>query len=264
MESPTQSPTTASFPVSNLSEPCSPKSRSRSSSRGSNLKLDLSNLPPLTLPSQPTNTLLITNLQNSDIFHPESLQNLRNIIASHAQIVTWSPLKSFRRIVCSFPSEDEAVGVRQALDGSNIMGDRVKVYFGEHTPVQPVDQHLQAPENEEPPNSQVLAEDLAKALNQLRHKDRGPGGDAGNAKTLDAEAQSTEEGSTVKPVGRTRSGSILLFEPESNEKHMPSISVDDFSDGSDAGSVPVSPVSPVVPLSTFHTARPPVELLHQA
>jgi len=167
------------------------------------------------------------------------------------------------------------------------MGDRVRVYFGEHTPVEPVDKHLHAPESkklffispppspphdwavkdEEPPNAQVLAEDLAEALSKLRPKNRGPG----DIEVEQQDASKTLEGDGLEvapvPICRTRSGSIMLFEPEkSDEKHMPSISVDDFADGgSEAGdSLPQSPVSPVQPGEAFHTSRPPVELLHDA
>ena len=236
------------------------------------------------------NVVFHQNLLNSEIFHPESLQNIRNIIATHANVITWSPLKSFRRVVCSFPSEEEATLVRQALDGSTIMGDRIRVYFGEHTPVEPVDQHLHAPESkklffispppspphgwevkdEEPPNAQVLAEDLAQALSKLRSKNRGTGNPEGEQVPLDApkpppvESEGLEAES-VKPISRTRSGSIMLFEPEkADEKHIPSISVD-FSDGSEAGgSAPQTPISPVGSGQIFHTSRPPVELIHSS
>jgi hypothetical protein len=170
--------------------------------------------------------------------------------------------------VCSFATTEGALSVRQALDGEVIMGDRVRVYFGEHTPLQPVDQHLQAPEskklffispppspphgwesrNEEPPNQVVVAEDLAHALAKLtwepKHETEG------------------EEKERVERVGRARSASsVLLFEPEKDdEKDMPAISVDDYTDSGDER----SPVSPVVPDMVIHTQRPPVELMHHA
>lgn len=281
MESPTLAPTstTATSSPRNLSHPPSPVSHSRSSSRSSALRLDLSNLPPLTQPASPSNTLLITNLQNPEIFHPAPLQNIRNAIANHANILTWSPLRSFRRIVVTFATAVEATAVRAALDGSIIMGDRTRVYFGEHTPVNPVDQHLQAPEakklffispppsppagwemrDEEPPNAQVLAEDLAKALAGLRAEKK-----ANQDLELGDEPKKEGEEGAQKPtaLGRTRSGSVLLFEPvQKDGDNMPSISVDDFSDdGSMGGSVPASPISPVH-AAGFHTQRPPVELM---
>jgi len=163
------------------------------------------------------------------------------------------------------------------------MGDRVRVYFGETTPTEPGDQHLHLPDakklffispppspphgwelkDEEPPNAQVLAEDLADALSKLRAKNRGPGGIEGestDAKMTDGEGLEVD----VKPIGRTRSGSVMLFEPEKeDEEHMPSISVDDFSDGEASGSVPQSPTSPTAPTKAVvpPTSRPPVELM---
>ncbi|KAH8153928.1 uncharacterized protein LAJ45_01695 [Morchella importuna] len=244
MDSPQQSPQLS---------PTSP-TRSRPSSRGSHLTLDLSSLPPLTQPAVPTNTLLITNLVNPETFNPVHLQQLREIIDASAPVVYWSPLKSFRRIVCSFSSTEDAITVRQALDGETIMGDRTRVYFGEHTPIQPVDQHLQAPEskklffispppspphgweskNEEPPNATIVAEDLAHALAKL------------NCNT--------------KPRPRSAS-SVVLFEPEEQDgKSMPAISVDDYTDSGDER----SPVEISAAASVFHTQRPPVELIQDA
>lgn len=172
--------------------------------------------------------------------------------------------------------------MRAALDGSTLMGDRVRVYFGEHTPLNPGDQHLQAPEakklffispppsppagwesrDEEPPNAQVLAEDLAKALAGLRADKK-----ANQDLELGEEKKEGEEGQKPAALGRTRSGSVLLFEPAQKageEAGMPSISVDDFSDDGETGlSAPHSPISPVGPLHAqdFHTQRPPVELM---
>ncbi|RPB05546.1 Calcipressin-domain-containing protein, partial [Choiromyces venosus 120613-1] len=265
MESPKLSPTAS---------PLSTPNRSRASSRGSHLTLDLSSLPPLTQPATPTNTLLITNLINPSIFDPTHLQQLRSVIESSAALVSWSPLKSFRRIVCSFASTEDAISVRQVLDGEAIMGDRARVYFGEHTPIQPVDQHLQAPEskklffispppspphgwemrNEEPPNAVVVAEDLAHALSRLAW-----------VKTAKEGGEKKEEGEAggASPIRRPRSASsVLLFEPEEageGEKKMPVISVDDYTDSGDEA----SPVSPAAPVS-LPTARPPVELIQDA
>ncbi|PUU83032.1 Calcipressin-domain-containing protein, partial [Tuber borchii] len=269
MESPKLSPTAS---------PLSTPNRSRASSRGSHLTLDLSSLPPLTQPATPTNTLLITNLINPSIFNPTHLQQLRSVIESSATLVSWSPLKSFRRIVCSFATTEDAISVRQVLDGEAIMGDRARVYFGEHTPVQPVDQHLQAPEskklffispppspphgwelrNEEPPNAVVVAEDLAQALARLDWVKAGKS----NSKDSGADGASGVEMGGASPICRPRSASsVVLFEPEEaeNGEKMPAISVDDYTDSGDEAS-PVSPVAPV----PLHTARPPVELIQDA
>lgn len=160
------------------------------------------------------------------------------------------------------------------------MGDRCRVYFGEHTPDRPTDQHLQAPESkklffispppspphgwetkdENPPNSLVLAEDLAKALSQL-HARKAASTAVTEKKQVAEEEKEKEKDQLEKPAGRTRSGSVLLFKPEEDEGHMPSISVEDLTDGED--SQPQSPASPV-PVNSVPTARPPVELMHDA
>ncbi|RPA86197.1 Calcipressin [Ascobolus immersus RN42] len=276
--------------------PSSPQARSRASSRASHLTLDLSNIPPLIKPTQPTNTLLITNIQNLETFHPVNLQTLRDTINAAAPIVNWSPLKSFRRILVVFPSPQEALDVRKALDGEIILGDELKIYFGENTPVEPVDQHLAAPESkklffispppspphgwevrdEEPPNTVVVAEDLAHALARLATKRPPPVFQEAPTQTPEPtnEAEKSEAEDTMgkgpvsavqnkdrATVGRSRSSSILLFEPEKkDENKMPAISVDDYSDGETAPTTPVGTESPVK-IVPPHTARPPVELM---
>ena len=180
--------------------------------------------------------------------------------------------------MCSFATTEDAISVRQVLDGEAIMGDRARVYFGEHTPVQPVDQHLQAPEskklffispppspphgwelrNEEPPNAVVVAEDLAQALARLDWVKAGKS----NSKDSGADGASGAEMGGASSICRPRSASsVVLFEPEEaeNGEKMPAISVDDYTDSGDEAS-PVSPVAPV----PLHTARPPVELIQDA
>lgn len=98
-------------PVATPSPGGSP-ARSRASSRGSHLSLDLSCLPPLTQPAKPTNTLLIINLNNPAIFTQPHITQLRDIISATSPLASWSPLKSFRRIVCSFASVEDAISVR--------------------------------------------------------------------------------------------------------------------------------------------------------
>ncbi|PWW77549.1 Calcipressin [Tuber magnatum] len=254
MESPKTSPA-----VSPLSTP----NRSRASSRGSHLTLDLSSLPPLIQSSSFSNFLFIT------LFSP----------LSSNQPTCSSSAASFRRIVCSFATEEDAISVRQVLDGEAIVGDRARVYFGEHTPVQPVDQHLQAPEskklffispppspprgwelrNEGPPNAVVVAEDLAQALARLDWVRAGKG----SGRDGRADGASAAEMGGASPTRRPRSASsVVLFEPEEagdGEKKMPAISVDDYTDSGDEA----SPVSPAVP-APLHTARPPVELIQDA
>ncbi|EHK98168.1 hypothetical protein M7I_6040 [Glarea lozoyensis 74030] len=105
----------------------SPES-SRPSSRSSRkpMSIDLSNLPQLIQPTPPSNTLIITNLQDPEIFRADNLQTIKDLVNASAPIHSWAPLKSFRRIIVSFFEEDSAIRIKQILDGEAIMGERVK------------------------------------------------------------------------------------------------------------------------------------------
>ncbi|OAX78711.1 hypothetical protein ACJ72_06978 [Emergomyces africanus] len=167
-------------------------SRSPAARRG--LSLDLSNLPPAPQPSPPSNTLLITHLDDLSLFQPSSLDAIKAQISRITPLNSFSPLPSLRRIVCSFTSISAAIRIRQLLDGEAILGKpvRARVYFGEHTPVEDAEEGrkrnlLEAPKsqklffispppspphgwmmrNEGPPNKEVHAADLAEALGRL-------------------------------------------------------------------------------------------------
>ncbi|CRK24701.1 hypothetical protein BN1708_003842 [Verticillium longisporum] len=103
--------------------PTRPLSSRRSTASGKGLSLDLSSLPPLTQPTPPSNTLLLTNLDDLAIFRPDNLQTIRDLIAQTAAIHSWAPLKSFRRIIVSFYDEDAAIAVRQIWNGEAILGN---------------------------------------------------------------------------------------------------------------------------------------------
>jgi len=235
--------------------------------RTPSLTLDLSDLPPLIQPSPPSNTLLITNLQEPSIFHPQNLQTLRQLIESTSSVHTWAPLPSFRRIVVTFYNVDDSVALRQKLDGEVILGERVRVYFGENTPLNPTDQHLQAPKsdklffispppspphgwmmrNEEPPNKEVHAEDLATALSKLHARPQ--------AHQLPSPVDEMKQRSSE---GRQRSGSTIVYHPEDygDSPDLPAIAVEDTT----GSPVDVSPMDGVE--SQFQrTSRPPVELM---
>ncbi|CAJ2511620.1 Uu.00g072450.m01.CDS01 [Anthostomella pinea] len=237
----------------------------RRGSSKSSLSLDLSSLPPLTEPAPATNTLLLTNLNDLEIFRPDNLQTIRELIEASAPIYTWSPLKSFRRIVVSFPDEQSAIKVRSIWDGEAIMGERCRVYFGQHTPLDfAKDNHLELPDAgklffispppspphgwemkmEDAPNKQVHAEDLADALAKLHHRP--------------AQADMSPISPTEGGSARTRSrSSTLIYQPHEHggSPHLPAISVDDMTDEPMA-------MSPTLeaPIKA-HTARPPVELM---
>ncbi|KAH8161389.1 hypothetical protein CIB48_g6856 [Xylaria polymorpha] len=225
----TLSPTTT---PGSPSEPQRPLHERRTSSRSS-LSLDLSSIPPLTQPTPPTNTLLITNLDDLDIFRPENLQTIRQLIEATAPIYTWSPLKSFRRIVVSFLDEQAAIQVRSIWDGEAVMGNRCRVYFGQNTPLDlDKDQHLHLPDAgklffispppspphgwemrlEDAPNKLVHAEDLAEALAKLHHRQIPSAADLSPISPTDAAPRQT----------RSRS-STLIYQPQEHggSPHLP-------------------------------------------
>ncbi|KAF3355405.1 Thermitase [Verticillium dahliae VDG1] len=68
------------------SPPTRPLSSRRSTASSKGLSLDLSSLPPLTQPTPPSNTLLLTNLDDLAIFRPDNLQTIRDLIAQTAAI----------------------------------------------------------------------------------------------------------------------------------------------------------------------------------
>lgn len=143
----------------------------------------------------------------------------------------------------------------------------MRVYFGEETPLRPVDNHLAAPNpgklffispppsppagwesrEEEKPNEVMLAEDLRVALERLRF----------DTKTAEEELVGVDgkEATGFKNLGtRGRSNSsVVIFEPE--ECGMPAVTVEDYSEGES------SPITESKPLPV-HTARPPVELMN--
>jgi hypothetical protein len=229
------------------------------------MSIDLSSIPPLQMPTPPSNTLLITNLQDPEIFRADNLQTIKDLINSSAPIHSFAPLRSFRRIIVSFFDEDSAIRIRTILDGEAIMGERVKVYFGHKTQIEPKDEHLNLPDAgklffispppspphgwemklEDAPNKQVHAEDLAEALAKLHHRPR---------TDLPASPMSDNEDG----AGRKRSGSrATIYNPEEygNSPNLPAIEVEDLTGEND-----FSPIEQEKPILA-HTSRPPVELM---
>lgn len=252
-------------------EPSPRPSRSSSSaSRKSNLTLDLSNLPPLVQPTPPSNTLLFTGLNNLDIFRPDNLERIRDLITKTAPIHAFAPLKSFRRIVISFFDVDSAIAVRRIWDGEAIIGHRCRVYFGQQTNVEARDEHLALPDAgklffispppspphgwevrlEDAPNKLVHAEDLAEALAKL-HGNKGKG--------LESPV-SPVDGSMSAGRNRSRS-STLIYRPADNgsSPDLPAVFVEDMTDEPEE----ISPIESARPIMA-HTSRPPLELMHHA
>ncbi|KAL8841619.1 MAG: hypothetical protein Q9170_000833 [Blastenia crenularia] len=269
------------------SPPSSPKSGSEHKGTDIPLSLDLSAVPPLTSPSPPSNTLLITvrlsrafllaialtssfqNLLDDSIFHPTSLLQIRTLISNETPLHSFSPLKSFRRIIASFYTISDAITICNILSSTSIMNAQPRVYFGEPTPIEVTDQHLHAPQSQKmffispppsppfgwevrhegPPNKEVHAEDLASALAGLRQR----------PETVDMRGE--EEGSMGAEERRTRSGSntTMVYQPDHHEGSpgLPAVIVEDTT-----GSEDVSPVDGGKILA--HTARPPVELMQDS
>lgn len=205
------------------------------------------------------------------------MQTIRGIIDQHVAIHTWSPLKSMRRIIVSFYTVEDATLIRKTLDGESIMDCRVRIYFGADTKIDPQDQHLKAPHadkqffispppspphgwemrNEDPPNKEVHAEDLAVALSRLHARDRR----RSSVDEMEVEVSPV----SAAPVERTNPGlkmrsrsSTLVYHPEhaGDSPALPSISVEDTSEGE----YEAEP-SPVEQVKVTKTARPPVELM---
>ncbi len=249
------------------------RSSSSASSRSNklNLTLDLSNLPALEQPTPPSNTLLFTNLDNVDIFRADKLEEIRSLIARSATIHAFAPLKSFRRIVVSFYDVESAISIRKIWDGEGIMGHRLRIYFGNPTPVHSgKPDHLALPDAgklffispppspphgwemrlEDAPNKMVHADDLASALAHL------------NATRKPASFDSLQ--SPITPVdgpARTRSrSSTLIYHPDTHGSSpgLPAVFVEDMTDEPEE----MSPLESSKPINA-HTARPPVELMQE-
>lgn len=269
-------------PMSAVSSP-SPRKGSRTP-----LSLDLSSLPPLSQPSPPSNTLLITDLNDLSIFHPASLATIRSHVDSIAPLHSWSPLKSFRRIVCSFYDIDSAIKIRQLLDGESILGaSRSRVYFGEPTPIEPsATRHLKAPQsdklffispppspphgwemkNEDPPNKAVHASDLAEALAKLRasgHIAADPNTPTTPSDTAAEVSRIMRTDSGLSGSGRVRSGSsTVIYDPETHgdSPALPAVMVEDTTiDNTDDMKLDDGETRIIA-----HTSRPPVELMDES
>jgi hypothetical protein len=180
-----------------------------------------------------------------------------------------------RRIIVSFFTTEDATLIRKTLDGEIIMDCRVRIYFGAPTKIDPQDQHLKAPQadkqffispppspphgwmlkNEDPPNKEVHAEDLAVALSRLHARDRRQS----NADEMDVEPSSVVIRSNTEGLGMRSRSSTLVYHPEhaGDSPMLPSISVEDTSDDEHEVDLPAE----VAQKPVTHTARPPVELM---
>lgn len=260
----------------------------------------MSNLPSLSQPTPPTNTLIITDLNDLLLFQPDSLAAIRAHLESIAPLNSFSPLPSLRRILCSFHSEQDALNIRKLLDGTSLLGltsARAKIYFGEPTPI--LDEQealrpklLEAPQldklffispppspphgwvmrNEDPPNKEVHASDLAHALANLKTEQSGGFAAPADVNTNNAIEPGTpmsissdkRTGSWPVAVSQQRSrSSTLIFHPEDHgsSPNLPAVMVEDTSASVEDVDVEMSPIEMPVKKLPPKTSLPPVELM---
>lgn len=206
------------------------------------------------------------------------------------------------RIIVSFHDTDAAIAVRQVFDGRAVLGDTVaKCYFGEPTPIDPAMKYLDRPDagklffispppsppvgwemrNEDPPNKQVHAEDLASKLAKLSGKLATPSPTADDSASEDESKMlftadglaklkanhrrglsaensptigATMEGSSPRKEHRSRS-STLIYDPvaHGDSPALPAVMLETEDD---------SEVELEQDKKIFeHTARPPLELM---
>lgn len=273
--------------------PASLAGRSVGSHSRPSLSIDLTSIPPLSQPTPPSNTLLITELQDLILFQPSSLEAIRNQITVVARLNSFSPLPSFRRIICSFHTDEDAIAVRKMLEGTRLLNRNVRprIYFGEPTPVLSQEEAhrkklLEAPQldklffispppspphgwqmrNEDPPNKEVHASDLAHALSKLRTDQPEPMNvDPATPVSITSDKR-TGSWPLAGSQQRSRS-STIIYNPEDHghSPNLPAVMVEDMSLPADKDvdmDVELSPVEMAVNKMPPKTARPPVELMH--
>lgn len=158
------------------------------------------------------------------------------------------------------------------LDGEILFGSRVRVYFGEPTPTDPLpDQHLQAPKaskqffispppsppqgweskDEGPPNKDVHADDLVVALERLS-----------------ARRQAAPPSPTRAPgkegLGRRSRSSTVVYDPgdHGDSPDLPAVIVEDTT-GTSEGLIDFDNDDDENKQPMIHTSRPPIELMSE-
>lgn len=173
----------------------------------------------------------------------------------------------------SFFDISSAKLIKQTLDGEVIMDCRVRIYFGTETKTNEADQHLELPDagklffispppspphgwemkNEDPPNKEVHAEDLAEALAKLHARNFAP------------MTPETDNERSPASRNRQRSGSTtIVYHPSDHGDNdtLPAISVEIPEEDICDSPVEASPMEGVVrTVPILHTSRPPVELM---
>ncbi|OGE51453.1 hypothetical protein PENARI_c013G06670 [Penicillium arizonense] len=269
---------------------------SRASSRPS-LSIDVANLPPLSQPTPPSNTLLITDLNDLILFQPPSLDEIRALITAVAPLNSFSPLPSMRRIVCSFHTTEDATTIRKMLDGKRLLERNVRprIYFGEPTAIldggrpklleapqvdklffispPPSPPHGWVLRNEDPPNKEVHATDLAQALSMLKTDQTQPapaesfGVDPSTPVSITSDKR-TPSWPMAGSQQRSRS-STIIYHPEDHgdSPNLPAVMVEDMTltvedvDMDTEMDTDMSPIEMSLKKMPPKTSRPPVELM---
>lgn len=245
------------------------------------LSLKMDNIPRLSRPTPPSNTLLITDLHDLRVFQPQTLDEIRSQITANVPLNSFSPLPSLRRIVCSFTTTEDATSIRKALDGRPLLNFNVypRIYFGESTPLNQRPKLLEAPQisklffispppspphgwemrDEDPPNKEVHAEDLTRALSMLKTE---PVEDPATPVSI-SEEKRTPSWPMEDRRNRSRS-STLIYHPEThgNSPNLPAVMVEDMSlegedEDAELGDSMIDSVKSMPP----KTSRPPLELM---
>ncbi|EKV12460.1 Calcineurin binding protein, putative [Penicillium digitatum] len=255
------------------------------------LSLDIANMPALSQPSLPSNTLLITDLHDLLVFQPPALEEIRNKITAVAPLNSFSPLPSMRRIVCSFHNEADATAVRQLLDGQRLLNRDVhpRIYFGEPTAIldggrpklleapqvskmffispPPSPPHGWVVRNEGPPNKEVHAMDLALALSMLKTDQMQSETSAADPATPVSTSSHKRMSSWPLAGSQQRSrSSTIIYHPEDHgsSPNLPAVTVEDMTMDGEDEDVDMNAMSPIelsVNQMPPKTSRPPIELM---
>jgi hypothetical protein len=263
----------------------SPALTTRAHSSRPSLSIDVANIPPLSQPTPPSNTLLITELHDLHVFQPPALEEIRAQITAIAPLNSFSPLPSMRRIVCSFHNTEDATAIRKLLESQSLLNRvRPRIYFGEPTPLldggrpklleapqvsklffispPPSPPHGWVLRNEDPPNKDVHASDLAHALAQLKTEAPAPEIDPATPVSISSEKR-TPSWPLAGSQQRSRS-STLIYHPDTHgdSPNLPAVMVEDMTLDVDVEMEDeMSPIEMPVKQMPPKTSRPPVELM---
>jgi hypothetical protein len=190
-----------------------------------------------------------------------------------------------RRIVCSFTNTADATTVRKHLESQPLLNrHRPRIYFGEPTPMNDGrPKLLQAPQvsklffispppspphgwvlrNEDPPNKEVHASDLATALAQLKTDPPAAGAEVDPATPVSISSDNRTPSWPLAGSQQRSRSSTLIYHPDTHgdSPNLPAVMVEDMTLGVDVDMEDLSPIEMSVKQMPPKTSRPPVELM---